>query len=66
MRSDAISLDQELNVHLEENLQSFHNIWRLSDVLPNFLFTTSEAIEDYYLYMVYIQVDSQVAKRLKT
>ena len=53
MRSDAISLDQELNVHLEENLQSFHNIWRLSDVLPNFLFTTSEAIEDYYLYMVY-------------
>ena len=27
----------------------FHNILRLFDVLPNFLFTTSEAICDYYL-----------------
>ena len=27
----------------------FHNILRLSDVLPNFPFTTSETIRDYYI-----------------
>ena len=27
----------------------FHNILRLFDVLPNFPFTTSETIGDYYL-----------------
>ena len=27
----------------------FHNILRLFDVLPNFLFTTSETMVDYYL-----------------
>ena len=26
-----------------------HNILRLFDVLPNFLFTTSETMRDYYL-----------------
>ena len=26
----------------------FHNILRLFDVLPNFLFTTSETMRDYY------------------
>ena len=25
----------------------FHNIWRLFDVLPNFAFATSEAIQGY-------------------
>ena len=30
-------------------LQYFHNILRLFDVLPNFLFTTSETTRDYYL-----------------
>ena len=30
-------------------LQPLHNILRLFDVLPNFLFTTSEAVRDYYL-----------------
>ena len=27
----------------------FHNILRLTNVLPNFLFTTSETMRDYYL-----------------
>ena len=27
----------------------FYNILRLFDVLPNFLFTTSETMRDYYL-----------------
>ena len=27
----------------------FHNILRLSDVLPSFPFTTSETMRDYYL-----------------
>ena len=27
----------------------FHNILRLFDVLPNFLFTTSEMMHDYHL-----------------
>ena len=27
----------------------FRNIWRLFDVLPNFPFTTSGTIDDYYL-----------------
>ena len=27
----------------------FHNILRLSDVSPNFPFTTSETVRDYYL-----------------
>ena len=40
----------------------FYIILRLFDVLPSFLFTTSETMRDYYLY---IQVASRVAERLK-
>ena len=31
------------------NYNHFHNILRLLDVLPNFPFTTSETMDDYYL-----------------
>ena len=31
------------------NYNQFHNILRLLDVLPNFSFTTSETMGDYYL-----------------
>ena len=44
----------------------FYNILRLLDVLPNFHFTTSEMMGDYYLYTWYIRVASPVAERLKT
>ena len=44
----------------------FHNILRLFDVLPNFSFTTSETMGDYYLQIWYIRVASRVAKQLKT
>ena len=40
----------------------FHNILRLFNVLPNFPFTTSEAMGGYYLQRWYVRV----AKRLKT
>ena len=33
----------------------FHDILRLFDGLPNFLFTTSETVSDYYLYTWYIR-----------
>ena len=33
-------------------LNHFHNILRLFDVLPNFSFTTSETIRDYYLLLL--------------
>ena len=36
-------------LHIRISLQSFHNILRFLDVLPNFLFTTSETLRDYYL-----------------
>ena len=39
----------------------FHNILKVFDVLPNFLFATSETMRDYYLQTWYIRV----AKRLK-
>ena len=39
----------------------FHNILRLFDALPNFPFTTSETMRDYYLQVLHIQV----AERLK-
>ena len=41
----------------------FHNVLRLVDVLPNFPFTTSETMGDYYWY---IRVASPVIERLKT
>ena len=44
----------------------FHNVLRLFDVLPNFLFTTRETMGDYHLQRWYIRVASLVAKRLKT
>ena len=44
----------------------FYNILRLFDVLPNFSFTTSETMGDYYLETWYIPVDSRVAERLMT
>ena len=39
---------------------------RLFDVLPNFNFTTSEAMGDYYLSTTYIRVGSRDAKGLPT
>ena len=44
----------------------FHNILRFFDVLPNFRFSTSETMRDYYLQTCYIRVASQVGERLKT
>ena len=49
-----------------DTYNNFHNILRLFDVLPNFPFTTSETMGEYYLYTWYIRVTSRVAKRLKT
>ena len=45
-----------------KTINHFHNILRLFDVLPNFTFTTSETMGDYYLQTWYIRV----AERLKT
>ena len=36
-------------VKRSENYNQFHNILRLFDVLPNFPFTASEMMGDYYL-----------------
>ena len=47
------------------NCNPFNNILRLFDVLPNFPFTTSETMGDYYLQTWYIRVTSRVAERLK-
>ena len=44
----------------------FHNTLRLFDVLPNFLYTTSETMRDYYLQTWHIRVASRVAKQLQT
>ena len=44
----------------------FHNILRHVDVLPNFRFTASETMGDYYLETWYIRVASRGAERLKT
>ena len=43
----------------------FHNIVRLFDALPNFSFTTSETMGDYYFKAWYIRVASRVAERFK-
>ena len=40
---------QVLKFH-STNYNQFHNILRLFDVLPNFAFTTSETMSDYYLW----------------
>ena len=39
---------------------------RLFDVLPNFNFTPSEPMGDYYISKSYIGVASRVAERLNT
>ena len=36
-------------INLLDTYNQFHNILRLSDVLPNFPLTTSETMGDYYL-----------------
>ena len=41
----------------------FHNILRLFDVLPSFPFTTSEMMDDYYLWTWYIRVASGLAEQ---
>ena len=42
----------------------FYDILRLFDVLPNFRFTTSETMCDYYLQTRYIRVALRVAEQL--
>ena len=44
----------------------FHDILRLFDILPNFLYTISETMRNYYLYTWYIRVASCFAQPLKT
>ena len=44
----------------------FHNIFRLFDVLPNFSFTTSQTMRNYYLWTCYIRAASRVTEWLKT
>ena len=46
-------------------MNHFHNILRLFNVLPNFLFTASETMRDYYLQTWYIIYKLQVGKGLK-
>ena len=43
----------------------FHNILRLVDVLPNFLFSTSGMMGEYYSQTWDIRVASRIAKQLK-
>ena len=55
---------QYICVHVQA-YNHFHNILSLFDVLPNFPFTTSETMRDYYLETWYIQVASRVVERLR-
>ena len=50
----------------EDSYNHGHNILRLFDALPHFLFTTSETMRDYYLQTWYNRVASRVAEQLKT
>ena len=43
-----------------------HNILRLFDVLPNFPFTISKTMPDYYLQTPYTRIVSKDAERLET
>ena len=46
----AFTHDMEvISHHVLSIYNHFHNILRLFDVLPNFPFTTSETMGDYYL-----------------
>ena len=47
MLSLYLILEKELS--FSRNNNQFHDILRLLDVLPNFLFTTSETMGHYYL-----------------
>ena len=49
-----------------QSYNHFHNILRLFGILPNFLFTASETMRDYYLKRWYMGAALQVTKRLKT
>ena len=53
-------------VYQKNDNNHFHNILRLSDFLPNFLFATIEKMRDYYLYTLHIGVASRIVKRIKT
>ena len=37
------------DIEIDSTYNHFHNILRLLDVLPNFPFTASETMGDYYL-----------------
>ena len=43
------ALNTILSSHCHKNYNQFHNTLRLFDVLPNFTFTTSETMCNYYL-----------------
>ena len=48
--SFGVGLFQYIVYHtIKAFYNQFHNILRLADVLPNFPFTISETIHDYYL-----------------
>ena len=53
-------------IYYAATCNQFHNIVRLFDVLPNFPFSTSETMGDYYLQAWYIQVASRVSEQGKT
>ena len=46
--NNLISIE-DFDPKLPQSYNYFHNILRLFDVLPNFPFTTSETMGDYYL-----------------
>ena len=48
--------------HVLYRYNHFHNVLRHSDILPNFIFTTSVTMPDYYLWAWYIRIASQVAE----
>ena len=45
----SVSIDLDLEIYHMGTNNHFHNIVRIFDVLPNFPFTTSETMRDYYL-----------------
>ena len=45
----SVSIDLDLEIYHMNTNNHFHNIVRIFDVLPNFPFTTSETMRDYYL-----------------
>ena len=44
-----ISMMKVRDRDMQSTYNHFHNILRLFDVTPNFPFTTSETMDDYYL-----------------